>query len=392
MTTNDAILTLAHELGHTIGLAHELPLETALFNTTAVWTDSLYDSKSIMRTRIGDISGVSALDCRAMGYYNAAFPIQPTVCVKKKVSGAIVCDKNRAKFVTVGLVETKVATDQFYVQPKAGGHDEELMDIDSSTCLGNDITKYTVVNPVESSDGSTGIMNGGFIISQCEAVQVESDPGYFYAMQSDGNFVGYELITGKAVSKTGSNGLGTKGNYQIAFQENGDLAIYDINGDRTWSSGTYLGADNSLRLEANNLWFNAGSFGIFDTQNRVMYSNGRSLYVTFEEVNLQIKGTTYCLDASQNIGGGPAFLYQCTDGAENQRWRILSDGHIQDDLTGKLFKSQQWKLLSDGTIQNVESPNYCLTNTKASLTNLNPIQMWPCDPSNNNAQQWNVRY
>ncbi|KAG0307118.1 hypothetical protein BGZ98_001000 [Dissophora globulifera] len=396
-----AILAIAHELGHTIGLAHELPQSE--YNTTAVWADEDFDSKSIMRTPTSSVRGLSPLDCRAMDYYNGAFPIQPTVCVKKLITKAIVCDKRTAKILTVGLKETTFSTDQFYVQPKAGGHDEELMDIDSPTCLGNDISKYAVVNPVESSDGSTGRIKGGFAISQCEAIQVESDPGYFYAMQSDGNFVGYEKITGKAVSKTGSNGLGTKGSYQISFQEDGDLDIYDINGNRAWSSGTYLGGDNSFRLEADNWWFQAGSFGIADSESRTLYASGRYLFETFYNVNLQIKGTTYCLDGSQDIGGGPAFLYQCTSGATNQRWSIANDGHIQELMTGMYLDnyvndarsgdpvwlqpfstdtSQLWRLLADGTIQSVELPNYCLTNTKASLTNLNTIQMWPCDPSN----------
>jgi hypothetical protein len=49
-------------------------------------------------------------------------------------------------------------------------------------------------------------------------------------MQSDGNFVSYNSKTRQAVWSTGSQGLGTKGDYNMYFQDDGNLVIYDING------------------------------------------------------------------------------------------------------------------------------------------------------------------
>ncbi|KAF9996872.1 hypothetical protein BGZ79_009410 [Entomortierella chlamydospora] len=398
------IETLAHEIGHTIGLAHE-----GIDRYHNTWMDTQFDDQSIMQPSVADTNQISGSDCRAMDYYRTGFPTGLRGCIVKKDSDTVVCNKGIV-IRQVSPTSTTVKTDQYYIQPKIGGHDELLMDDDGGPCLGGDIKQYLVINPLEASSGgrTAGFVELDFPIAECQAIQVAGDPNYFYAMQSDGNFVGYNTNTGQAISSTASNGLGTKGAYTIIFQSDGNLVIYDAKRKATFSSATYIGGPNSQRLIPSFLGFEGGSFYINDGTGHPMWSSS-ALYYTYADVSIQLGSTGYCLDAGGSVSGTRVLLWQCNGGA-NQKWDVYTDGSIRNRASGLCLNNsgngaysgspvlvytcvgavnEHWQLLGDGTIAS-PAVNLCVDNSQSSLFNGNLVQMWNCN-AGPQSQQWYVK-
>ncbi|KAF9284465.1 hypothetical protein BGZ74_001717 [Mortierella antarctica] len=397
---NGAILTMAHEIGHVLGLVHE-----ERNDNRNIWVASDFDYESIMKPNFSRLKGITGSDCLAMQYYDKGFP-QPTSCKVHPTKGKT-CTK--ATVQTVTPKSNRLGSSQSYWEPKDGGHDELLKDTDDGTCLGGDISQYVIVTPIEkkSSAWKLGWFTLGLSLSQCTAVRAPSDPDFFYAMQSDGNFVGYNSKTGKAVSSTGSAGLGTKGDYNILFQEDGNFVIYDVMGKATWSSGTFFGADNTFRLYSAFWLFNDGHFFIQDSASITMWGTGT--YYVYEKVSIELKGTGYCLDAGGSASGTGTMLYKCNGGA-NQKWTISTDGRIQNSQSelcldnsaygtnpgnpiivytcGDGSVNQKWQFLGDGTIAN-HAVHMCVDDSNNARFDGNKIQMWGCNAGV--AQQWVVK-
>ncbi|KAF9407793.1 hypothetical protein BGZ94_002556 [Podila epigama] len=392
--TNGAILTMAHEIGHVLGLAHE-----AQNDHRKVWLASNYDIESIMKPNFADLRDISVSDCLAMDYYAKGFP-EPTSCRVVKGKGKV-CTKVALK--TVSPRANKVNFGEDYHEPKHGGRDELLKDSDDGTCLGNDLSQYVMVHPPEDSNRKFGWVSLGFTLSQCTAIRLTSDPNYFYAMQSDGNFVGYNSKTGKVISYTGSNGRGTKGNYNILFQEDGNLVIYDKKGHPIWNTGTYFGADNNFRLDPAYWAFHDGHFTIQDSGGRTFWGTGT--YYVYDNVSIELKGSPFCLDAGGSAPGTGAILYRCNGGA-NQKWSILSNGMIQNKKSDNSafgtsngnpvivyncqdgFTNQIWHFRSDDTILN-HPAKMCIDNSYNARNDGNKIHMWQCNSGG--AQQWVIK-
>ncbi|KAG0050582.1 hypothetical protein BGZ83_004640 [Gryganskiella cystojenkinii] len=282
-------------------------------------------------------------------------------------------------------------------------------------CLGADISQYSIVYPTEKkSIPKTGWFIRGTSLSQCSAVRVRSNPNYFYAMQSDGNFVAYDISTGKATSSTNSAGLGTQGDYKILFQKDGNLVIYDTTGKVIWSSGTYDGGINTMRLKPGFWSFSNGGYGIVDAaQGGNLYGAmwGTETHYAYQKVSIQLKSTDYCLDAGGTTSGTATMLKKCNGGV-SQKWTIFTDGRIMSSQTGILSlcldnsafnavegapitvyrctgkSNQKWQLLSDGTIAN-PAVNYCVDLLNNARADGQKIQMWHCTAGV--AQQWVIK-
>ncbi|KAG0045250.1 hypothetical protein BGZ83_009506 [Gryganskiella cystojenkinii] len=401
---NTAIKTLAHEIGHVLGLAHEEEQDVKY-----IWSASTYDSESIMHTNVAAISGISTTDCQTLTYYsNGAYSFPPPKACN--IDG-------KCKNAKIGVIKPEL------VSPMSGRrnvdrpgifkptvpdpivHSELLLDTDSTTCGGGDISQYMVIAP---NDGKGfGWFEQDISISQCEAVQVISAPGYFYAMQSDGNFVSYNTKTRAAVWATGSAGLGTAGDYNIAFQNDGNLVIYDIKGVVIWSPLTHTSAPQTFRHAVTNWGFNADG-SMYLSAGTGLASWGSSPLFAYQAVLITVKGYGYCLDTGGIISGVATMLYQC-NGNGNQQWDISTNGLITNTKTGFCLDAfgktpgspvgtwscngganQVWQLLSDGTIRNPAS-GMCLdsdTNPQGTEHNGSKGQLWGCNEQA--SQQWTV--
>ncbi|KAG9070378.1 hypothetical protein KI688_009715 [Linnemannia hyalina] len=235
------------------------------------------------------------------------------------------------------------------------GRDELLEDVDSRTCLGGDISKYFVNAPYDVS--GFGYFDRGLVLSQCLAVRVPSDPDFFYAMQSDGNFVSYNSKTRQAVWSTSSQGLGTKGDYNMYFQEDGNLVIYDIKGKSSvckpiWSSVTHDGSPRNLRLKAVDWQFRDGHMSITDGSARAVW--GSFIYIAHSKVPIQQKdrdggASGYCLDAGMNGSGAGTILNICN--GDNQKWELHFDGTIRNPSAGKCLDNMGQQLVVGNKIQ-----------------------------------------
>ncbi|GJJ73243.1 hypothetical protein EMPS_05601 [Entomortierella parvispora] len=409
----DVILTLAHEIGHVLGLAHEITTDNK-----NVWSATESDPGSIMSANLHSLTKITPNDCLALKYYSGGFPTQ--VMCKTRPGQAQTCKTMITTEVKLAMVgpDTRQAT--LYTKD---GRDQTLEDIDGP-CLGGDINKYITNAPHETQNrGGYGWFYQGVALSECEAVRVPSDPDYFYAMQSDGNFVSYEVKTKKAIWSTSSQGKGTPGSYNILFQEDGNLVIYDKNGNPTWSSETHYGAPGSWRLRSLDWQFMRGHMYI--TSNNVNgppnETDGHlwsapSTSAVFNKVQIQQTNTNvlgnpgFCLDANMNSGGSYVVLNQCNHG-ENQIWNIYTDGTIVNDKSGlcltntadgggigaavAVFKchrspSQIWEILSEGPIRN-KGGGTCIDNAGQKLMNGNKIQVWDCG-AKAWSENWNVGF
>ncbi|KAI1315431.1 hypothetical protein EDD11_000764 [Mortierella claussenii] len=307
-------------------------------------------------------------DCRTMTFYNDKFQNLKCGLVGKAETKCKKLQRSVVKLKDVVLNKKEVLVDT------RSGRDE----------IGNK---------------NYGYFNLGVGLTQCLGVRVLSDPDHIYVLQSDGNFVSYNIKTGNAVSSTQSQGRGTKGDYSIIFQTDGNLVIYDKNGVAAWSSASYFGSPDAFRLKVDEWQFQDGHMYLTDSAGRAVWGTFPALAhadVTIQQKNPDGGSSGYCVDSGRN-SGGPTYLSHCDTNRDFQRWNIFSDGSICNKQTGLCLydlhgendkyvavdvcnlndKRYQWQLHGDGTIRNRNS-NKCLNNWGQRLEAYNQIQVHDC--------------
>ncbi|KAF8926052.1 hypothetical protein BGZ47_002921, partial [Haplosporangium gracile] len=215
-STKGISMIMAHEIGHVLGLAHENIDKTPNGDPEKVWRVSTYDKDSLMHSFHDITKGLTQTDCRAMTFYNNGF----TKLQCGLIGGEpLKCKKLQRNFVKPK--DVRLRTNEVLIDTGSGTA-AHLEDIADYTCLGSDMSEYMLNAPVRGSS-YYGYFNLGVGLTQCLGVRVPSDLDHMYVLQSDGNFVSYNVGTGKAVSSTQSQGRGTPGDYSIVFQTDGNL-------------------------------------------------------------------------------------------------------------------------------------------------------------------------
>ncbi|KAF8950969.1 hypothetical protein BGZ46_004226, partial [Entomortierella lignicola] len=297
--------------------------------------------------------------------------------------GQTVCKP--AKIVPVEPVLVSVGTGTSISEQIPKDHDELLEDIYELTCTGSDVSQY-IINDPDVDAGGFGAFNQSAILSQCEAVRVPSDPDYLYAMQSDGNFVSYNSATGAQIWSTKSGGNGTAGGYNIIFQEDGNLVIYDNTGSSIWSSQTWYSSDQSFRLNPMYWEFKQGNMALCGDEGQCSW--GTYAVRAYLNAIIKLSGQNLCLDAGGNTQGGQVQLKQC-NGTPIQMWVIASNGNISnpkffvgssDSSAITTSSSQPWALYADGSIR---FGSKCLNNNNGKTVTLS-------DCNGSSSQQWSV--
>jgi hypothetical protein len=393
-------MIMAHEIGHLLGLAHEnidknpnngIPNSGSRIPLFKV---SPYDDKSIMHSYHDITKEATATDCRALSFLSNDFENMECGLVGEE---KIKC-KKFVRFV-VPPRDVTLNTKEQLVQ--AGSSSLPLLeDVADYSCTGSDMSQYILNTPIMySHTPQHGYFQRGFVITQCLGVQV---PGYAYVMQSDGNFVSYNLRTGKAVWSTGSQGKGTHGDYDIIFQDDGNLVIYDIHGKPIWSTNTFDGSDDNFRIKISDVSFGDGKLSLASADGRAAYSSSDAM-IAYRSAPIQpwsLDGgvSNFCLDVGKNREGEDTKLEKC-NGSENQKWNVHVDGMISavkssfslcltasKNTNGGIvylascaggYSNQKWKLHNDGTIRN-EWSGQCLDNSGQQLVAGNRIQTWAC--------------
>ncbi|KAK3839875.1 MAG: hypothetical protein J3R72DRAFT_511502 [Linnemannia gamsii] len=325
------VLTLAHEIGHLIGLAHEDKVDVSY----GWWTTSPNDKDSIMRWAFNAKATISKTDCRAMQFYAKEF---------KGIKCGLDGTDEKCKAMTKDIVDLKTIVLPRTAPPfKRLPRDELLADIDDQNCLGADVSKYFIIPP--DDHGGYGSVGRGFFLSQCLA-------------------------------------------------DDGNLVIYDISGKPIWSSGTQDRSPSNFRLKTEYWQFRDGHMYIFDANGRASWGSSSSVAhnkVPIQQKSHDGGSSGYCLDAGKT---GIPLLNKC-NGSDNQLWTIFTSGFIMNtrglclaDLYSKnesqvylqqceQHKNNQWYLYPDGTIRNSKT-NMCLDNRGQQLQVGNPIQVYEC--------------
>ncbi|KAF9153498.1 hypothetical protein BG015_003278 [Linnemannia schmuckeri] len=389
-------MIMAHEIGHVLGLAHGNVEKDPNGNSLKLWKVSTYDKDSIMHTYFDPAKKLTHADCHTLSFHNKNF--------KEIKCGFVGEEEERCKNVqrTVLKLKDVVLNKKEVLVDTRNGRGELMEDVADYTCLGSAKSKYILNDPYIQDN--FGFFQPGVVLTQCLGVRLSSDPDHIYVLQSDGNFVSYNSKTGKAVWSTQSQGRGTKGDYSIFFQTDGDLIIYDINGVATWSSASHFGSPDAFRLKVASWQFRDGHMYLSDSAGRAVWG----IYPAFahQDVPIQQKdrdggASGYCLDAG-TTDNSQTYLNVC-NGRDNQPWNIFTDGTIRSKCTGKcLFalyngneaqvnmnpcfhygnakldaRLYQWQVRGDGTIVN-RAINRCLDNRSQQLKVYNPIQIYEC--------------
>ncbi|KAF9079923.1 hypothetical protein BGX23_002977 [Mortierella sp. AD031] len=379
--------SMAHELGHLMGLAHEIlgPGE----DVSPIWRLSDLDPHSIMHPLYDRDKYITKTDCRLFKFYSDNF--QNIRCGFEGSTGK--CKKEPKARHVIEPILSKEKTDGKMKKEGEYGIDEYLQDVADSNCLGSDPKKYILNNTFRKQGADFGYTRRGFFLTQCLGVQDESHPDYMYVLQSDGNFVSYNIKTKKAIWSTQSQGHGAKGSYSMFFQLDGNLAIYDAKGTPIWASGTWDGSSTRFRNQPSLWYFREGHMFLADgvgntawaTYTAVAHADKR---IEAKDVNRGHSG--YCLDYSSK-------LYKC-DGSENQDFTFYTDGTIRSRKTGYcmyVFRAENevpvqfgpcnpldnrylWEFpAAYGTIKN-RAGNMCLDNKGQNLQGGNQIQVYEC--------------
>ncbi|KAK3804517.1 MAG: hypothetical protein J3R72DRAFT_144899, partial [Linnemannia gamsii] len=233
-------VSMAHELGHMMGLAHEIwgPKE----EPSPIWKLSDEDPNSLMHPLYDSQKIITKTDCRLFKFYYENF--KDLRCGFEGSTGR--CKKQPKRNVIEPFFAT-LKIDEKMIGGETGAA-EMIQDVADPNCLGSDPNKYILNQPHRSKGVDSGYTRRGFLLTQCLGVQDEKDPDYMYVLQSDGNFVSYNIKTKKAIWSTQSQGLGAKGSYSMFLQLDGNLVIYDAKGTPTWSSGSWHGSSTNFRI------------------------------------------------------------------------------------------------------------------------------------------------
>ncbi|KAG0306383.1 hypothetical protein BGZ97_000766 [Linnemannia gamsii] len=379
--------SMAHELGHLLGLAHEIlgPGE----DISPVWKLSDVDPNSIMHPLYDRDKYITATDCRLFKFYSENF--QKIRCGFEGSTGK--CKREPKARYVIETILSNVQTDSKMKNEGAYGIDQYLQDVADPNCLGSDPKKYILNNTFKNKGADFGYTRRGFFLTQCLGVQDESHPDYMYVLQSDGNFVSYNIKTKKAIWSTQSQGHGAKGSYSMFFQLDGNLAIYDAKGTAIWASGTWDGSSTRFRNKPSIWYFNKGHMLLSDSVGNAAWATYTA--VAHADKRIEAKDvnqghSSYCLDYSSK-------LYKC-DGSENQDFSFYTDGTIRSRKSGYcmyVFRAENevpvqfgpcnpldnrylWDFPAGiGTIKN-RAGNMCLDNKRQNLQAGNQIQIWEC--------------
>ncbi|KAF8922962.1 hypothetical protein BGZ47_005194, partial [Haplosporangium gracile] len=134
-----------------------------------------------------------------------------------------------------------------------------------------------------------------------------------------------------------SQGLGTKGDYDMAFQGDGNFVIYDVTGKTIWASGTYDGSPDIFRIKIEFWQFRDGHMFISDAVARAAWATFPSIAhnnVIIWLSNRMGGASNYCLDARENKSGYPTKL-NAWNGKGGQRWNVFTDGTIRNKDTNQ---------------------------------------------------------
>ncbi|KAG0292336.1 hypothetical protein BGZ96_004296 [Linnemannia gamsii] len=195
-----------------------------------------------------------------------------------------------------------------------------------------------------------------------------------------------------------SQGLGTKGDYNMAFQGDGNL-IYDVTGKAIWASGTYDECPDIFRIKTEFWQFRDGHMYISNKAGRAAWATVPS--TAYDNVIIGAKDqlggpSRFVLDAGENKSGWPTKLSAWKTDKPEQRWNIFTDGtirnkytnqciYVQDSENGSIIYTTHacgdaktiWQFPGDGSIWHRHTGK-CLDNRAQQLQEGNPIQLWEC--------------
>ncbi|KAF9905537.1 hypothetical protein EC991_001567 [Linnemannia zychae] len=338
------------------------------------------------------LKSLTHTDCRIFKFYSENF--QNIRCGFEGSTGK--CKKEPKERHVIEPVERKLKLNEKMIGSEYGV--AELMeDVADRNCIGSDPDKYILNNPYIDKEKGSGYVRRGFVLTQCLGIQDKRYP-YMYVLQSDGNFVSYDIKKKKAIWSTKSQGRGTKGSYSMAFQLDGNLVIYDAKGDPTWNSNTWRGSPDSFRVNVFYWYFKGGQMFLAD-------SSGRNAWGTYPVIahsaqRIEAKEadgahSEYCLDLSGE-------LRKC-NGSKEQAFDIFTDGTIRNVASGQCLyasrpenatpisigkcvvidKSYLWQFphiegeFTQGVIVN-QGAGKCLDNRAQKLVDGNVIQVFQC--------------
>ena len=98
-------------------------------------------------------------------------------------------------------------------------------------CAGADAAAYEFI-------GTNGAVPIGTSISQCKGLR-SSNERFMIVLQSDGNFVLYEISTKKALWASNTDDGGATGPYSVQYQTDYNLVLYNASSRPTWHTATY---------------------------------------------------------------------------------------------------------------------------------------------------------
>jgi hypothetical protein len=123
------------------------------------------------------------------------------------------------------------------------------------TCTGSNPSSYVI-------SGNTMIKSA--TLSECGALR---SGNYMAAMQSDGNFVIYNIAYNRAVGSTGTMGRGIAPR-RLVFQNDGNVVVYDKNNLALWATSTFKPNESVFTMQDD------GNLVLYDTsRNPIWFSD-----------------------------------------------------------------------------------------------------------------------
>ncbi|KAI9329508.1 ricin B lectin domain-containing protein [Zopfochytrium polystomum] len=392
-TLERSVVAMTHELGHVLGLAHEINAQEA-----GIWYASAYDSSSIMLPSSLSLSAITENDCLAIKYYNDGFP-EVRWC-KVVRSGIGRCFNAKLAYAQPSLQSIRLRGNQ---KSTVVGHDELLLDSDEISCTGADPSLYTLIE-TDNINFLEGYVYPDFSLYECQGLTTSSSSNYIYVMQSDGNFVSYDLNTGAAIWSTNTGGQGDRG-YSIVFQSDGNVVTSSNSGDIIWSSGTYGTSPLTFGLGGEKLYLqSSGHMSIVGGGGITLWSSRDE--IVYQDIPLRMSRYGLCLVGAENVSAGLPQLYACNS-TPDQMWTVTTLGEIistqsglclmayPDPLIGAPLvmllpcdgeSASRWNFLSIGEICNQRFRS-CLGATPDNPSSGSELRVSPCSQQDGGAAQ-----